>query len=79
MGEEAWSQAATPELLKEHFTPYIRNRDERKELARQLGELYKIRIEADYRGGGDLSAKVKIARRYSGRIRNMVEEALPQE
>jgi uncharacterized protein (UPF0332 family) len=78
-GEEAWGHTTTPEMLAEHFTPYIRSREARKRLGRQLEELYKLRIMADYRGSEKLDDRIGEARKYSDRLVKVVEEILPKE
>ena len=78
--EESWSHAATPDMLEQHFVPYVRSRDARKELGRQLRELYKLRIIADYIGATKLEQKsVAEARKYSNRLVKVADKILPQE
>jgi uncharacterized protein (UPF0332 family) len=74
--EEAWSHAATPDLLEEHFTPYVRSRDARKRLNQTLGELYKLRIIADYRGNAQLEKRIGGARKYANRLVNVAGDIL---
>ena len=45
---EAWSHEDTPRLIIEHWAPYIKRLDERRDLALRLSTLYKLRVRADY-------------------------------
>jgi uncharacterized protein (UPF0332 family) len=78
-GEEAWSHAQTPDMLRVHFEPYVRKRDVRKSLASDLSELYKLRIYADYRGRVVIDGRLAEARRCSNRLVKVASEILPQE
>ena len=57
VGEEGWSHASTPEMLREHLEHVLKSMDTRRKLARHLSELYKIRIEADYIGDRTFDTK----------------------
>jgi uncharacterized protein (UPF0332 family) len=77
--EEAWSHADTPNMLEAHFTPYVSSRDTRKRLKKQLGELYKWRILADYRGGEKSESRMGNVRKYASYIVKTAEDILPKE
>ena len=78
LGEEGWSHASTPEILRDLLEPVLKSMDDRRKLARQLSELYKVRIEADYIGESTVDAKKS---QESGRkakyLVKKLEEILP--
>lgn len=75
--EEAWGHAATPDMLVEHYVTYVRSRDVRQRYAKQLRELYRYRIRADYRGSERLDTEISQARMYAGRLVRLAVDVLP--
>jgi len=76
-GEEGWSHAATPHLLKERLESVMRSRDERRRAASYLSELYKLRLEADYIGEATVNAaKLKASARKARYLVKVMEEVL---
>jgi uncharacterized protein (UPF0332 family) len=78
VGEEAWGHASTPDMIVEHFASYVRLKDERQKLQRQLSVLYKLRIMADYRGAEQLAGRISVARKCSNRLVKVALEILPK-
>jgi uncharacterized protein (UPF0332 family) len=74
---EAWNHADTPVLLETHFEKYIAARDRRRKLRRQLSELYKLRILADYVGEDGLEKRIGEARKSGVYIAKVAAEILP--
>lgn len=77
-GEEGWSHAATPNMLKQQLEPVIKLQDNRQKIASFLGELYKVRLEADYIGDVRVdAAKLKVSARKARYLVKTMEEILP--
>ena len=76
--EEAWGHASTPDMLVEHFVPYIRSKDVRQRHAEQLRELYVWRIKADYRGSEQLQANINNVHKHANRLVKLAEGILPE-
>ena len=51
---EAWNHAETPGMLAVHCKTVLKRRDQRQDLARRLGTLYKLRVIADYISAEDI-------------------------
>jgi uncharacterized protein (UPF0332 family) len=76
---EAWSHFETPLLLKEQLAPLIRSRTQRNDMASRFGELYKLRITADYVGRDTLRAdKLNGARKDASYLFKIADEILPE-
>lgn len=77
-GEEGWSHAQTPDLLRQHLEPIVRSKDVRRKIATSLGELYKLRLEADYVGAARWDRdKLKQAGSRSRYLVKFAESILP--
>ena len=76
--EEAWGHASTPDMIVEHFAPYIRSKDVRQRYANQLRELYSWRIKADYRGKANLQDATDKVRMFASRLMQLAETILPE-
>ena len=64
VGAEAWSHTSTPALLNEGTASLIASRYRRNDLAARLGELYRLRLDADYIGTNRVSrSRLAAARR----------------
>lgn len=76
---DAWSHFETPLLLKEQLGPLIPSLDRRNDMARRLGELHKMRIDADYVGLNRMtSGRVNKARKDAGYLFKIVGTILPE-
>ena len=47
---EAWSHEDTPRMIMDHWQRFVASSAKRRDLARRLGLLYKLRISSDYFG-----------------------------
>ena len=80
VGQEAWSHVTTPELIVEHWGPLMASIDKRKDLAKRLGGLYKLRISADYVGDDIVSAPIVARAMKDGNfLVRVVAGILPKE
>ena len=78
VGEEGWSHTSTPGILQDHLEPAVKSRDDRRKIARLLGELYKVRVEADYIGASSVDAtKSHDSARKAKYLVKKLEEILP--
>jgi len=77
---EGWSHVDTPDLIRTRSEPLVQSRDLRNNLARRLAELYKLRIEADYLGGAEISErKLKLQASSARYVIKFLSEVLPKE
>lgn len=78
--EEGWSHAATPDMIRDHWETLVRSRDERTLIAFRLGELYKLRILADYVGGSRIErTKLREAAKNARYIVKLALSVMPEE
>lgn len=78
-GWEAWTHAETPGLLKIRLSQVISRRDTRNRIARHLGEMYKVRIIADYVSGDILTSEdLKRVRREAALLMKIAVDILPE-
>ena len=74
---EAWSHKRTPNLLKTHLKKMIPHNRQRNEFASRLGDLYKVRIDADYISSETATAnQAESARMSAGMILKGAQHAL---
>lgn len=77
---EAWSHTSTPALLNEGTASLIASRDRRTDLAARLGELYRLRLDADYVGINRVSrSRLAAGRRDARFIIKVVTDILPEK
>ncbi len=79
-GREAWSHEDTPRMIEEHWTPLISSLDRRRDLARRLADLYKLRVTADYVGNTPITLPaVQKAMRDGSFLVHVASDLLPRE
>ncbi len=80
IGAEAWSHTSTPALLNENTASLIASRDRRTDLAARLGELYRLRLDADYVAVNRVSrSRLAAGRRDARFIIKIVTDILPEK
>ena len=62
-GREAWSHEETPELLVQHLSVVMADRDRRNDLRSRLRILYKVRVSADYISADDVTMRIDNVRK----------------
>ncbi len=77
---EGWSHEATPDMIIEHWSPYISRKYERRDLARRLRRLYTLRLIADYTSTQIIDApSVRSAMKDGDFLITVVRDILPGE
>ena len=62
---EAWTHEKTPALFIEHTKSLIADQSKRRDIAKKLFFLYKVRVSADYVSADDVQRRIKDIRKYS--------------
>ncbi len=74
---ESWPHEATPYLVKTHLKKMMRQDHMRTQMASRLGELYKMRVDADYLSDAVISdAQARYARRIAGMIVKLADDVI---
>lgn len=74
---ESWSHMDTPQMLRTHLRPFVRNPRSRALCASRLGALYKARVGADYSAAFNApAATIHVARRDAASLLKMVQRII---